>query len=146
MRYIAIVCVLLVVFAVAETRVHNHLYGPSSTSAAASPQDTVYLDRRISLLETKIYSIESSLRTIEQQVSLSRSAPAQPARDPETALVRSEVEILKARIREIECGLAHIDERTLSAAAKESRKRAGAQPQDPCRLDPETPIQLAPRR
>ena len=146
MRNTVIVLALLIFSAVAGAAIENALERPASAAGTAGAQDAAYLDRRISLLETKIYSIESSVRTLEQQAMMSRSASGQPTRDPETALLRSEVEILKARLRELECGLARLDERTLSAAAKESRKRAGAQAQDPCRLDPETPLQLSPRR
>jgi hypothetical protein len=120
-------------------------YRPPSASAI-EPQDTGYLDRRISMLETRLSSIESTVRTLQQQAMSQRPAPSQPARDPETALLRSELEIMNARVREVECGLAHLDERTLSANAKEARKRMSAQPNDPCRLNPDTPIQLSLRR
>ena len=112
-----------------------------------SPQDAVYLDRRISMLETRLSSIESSLRSVQQQAMASeRSTATQPARDPEVMLLRSEVEILNSRLRELECALVRLDERTLSAAAREARKRTAAQPSDPCRVNPDMPIQLSPRR
>ena len=118
-----------------------------SAASAIEPQDAAYLDRRISMLENRLGSIESSLRMLEQQATSQRSgATGQPARDPETALVRSEVAILNARLREVECGLVHLDERTLSSSAKEARKRTNAQTADPCRLDPETSVQLSTRR
>src|SRR5262245_17336203 len=118
----------------------------ASSSTEGGTQDTAYLDRRISMLETRLYSIESSLRSLEQQAMLSRSSPAQASRDPEVTLLRSEIEILKSRLREVDCGLAHIDERTLSVAAREARRRAFGQVQDPCRLEPERPVELTPRR
>ena len=118
----------------------------ASWATEGAAQDTAYLDRRISMLETRLYSIESSLRSLEQQAMSSRSSPAQASRDPEVSLLRSEIEILKSRLREIECGLARIDERTLSGAAREARRRALGQAQDPCRLDPERPVELTPRR
>jgi hypothetical protein len=114
---------------------------------AESPQDAVYLDRRISMLETRLSSIESSLRSVQQQAMASeRSTATQPARDPEVMLLRSEVEILNSRLRELECTLVRLDERTLSPAAREARKRTAAQPSDPCRVNPDMPIQLSPRR
>jgi predicted nucleic acid-binding Zn-ribbon protein len=120
---------------------------PSVRSTSAAVQDTVYLDRRISMLETRLSSIESSIRSLEQQTMNSqRSLPSQPSRDSETVLLRSEVEILNARMSLLECGLVQLDERTLSASAKETRKRTSAQPLDPCRLNPEAPIPLTPRR
>jgi len=115
--------------------------------ATASAQDAVYLDRRISMLETRLSSIESSMRTLQQQAMGSgRSTATQPTRDPEVTLLRSEVEILNSRLRELECALARLDERTLSPAARETRRRTAAQSSDPCRVNPDMPIQLSPRR
>lgn len=114
---------------------------------AEGPQDATYLDRRISMLETRLSSIESSLRSVQQQAMASeRSGATQPARDPEVMLLRSEVEILNSRLRELECALVRLDERTLSTAARDARKRTAAQSSDPCRVNPDTPIQLSPRR
>lgn len=118
---------------------------PSSASVI-EPQDASYLDRRISMLENRLGSMESSLRMLEQQTRSQGSATGQTARDPETAVLRSELAILNARMRELECGLVHLDERTLSPAARESQKRIGAQSNDPCRLNPQTPLQLSTRR
>lgn len=113
--------------------------------APSSMQDSAFLDRRISLLEQRLNMLDSTVSRLQQQ-SMSNAAPAQPARDPETTLLRGEVELLKGRLREIECGLARLDERTLSAAAREAQKRTSAQPQNPCRLFPDAPIQLSPHR
>lgn len=112
-----------------------------------SLQDAVYLDRRISMLETRLSSIESSMRSLQQQAMVSeRSTVTQPTRDPEVTLLRSEVEILSSRLRELECALVRLDERTLSPAAREARRRTAAQSSDPCRVNPDMPIQLSPRR
>jgi hypothetical protein len=82
-----------------------------ASASGIEPQDPAYLDRRINMLETRLGSIESSLRMLSQQAMSQRS-----------------------------------DERTLSAGAKEARKRINAQANDPCRLNPETPVQLSTRR
>ncbi|MGA9769819.1 MAG: hypothetical protein WBV94_12315 [Blastocatellia bacterium] len=109
-------------------------------------QDVTGLDRRISSLEQRLYSIESSISRLQLQASSSmNSSPSQTGRDPEVDRLRGEVELLNARVRELECGVAHLDERTLSAAAKEARSRAGAQSKDPCRLNPETTVRLSSR-
>ncbi|HWO01695.1 MAG TPA: hypothetical protein VNS63_20730 [Blastocatellia bacterium] len=121
-------------------------YRQPASASGIEPQDVSYLDRRISMLENRLNSIESSLRTLEQQAMSQRSGASLPARDPETAIFRSELDILNARVRQLDCGLAQLDERTLSANAKEIRKRTNAQANDPCRLNPETPLQLSPRR
>jgi hypothetical protein len=119
---------------------------PAAAGPAAGAQDLIGLDRRISSLEQRLYSIESSISQLRQQaITSQRSGPTQPARDPDAGLLRNQVETLNARVRELECGLVRLDERTLSAAARERRNRAGAAPQDPCRLNPETPVQLSRR-
>lgn len=121
--------------------------GTSIGTATASAQDTVYLDRRISMLETRLSSIESGMRSLQQQAMISeRSTAIQPTRDPEVTLLRSEVEILNSRLRELECALVRLDERTLSPAAREARRRTATQASDPCRVNPDMPIQLSPRR
>jgi hypothetical protein len=118
---------------------------PSPNIMAAASQDVISLDRRISQLEQRLYSTESNISRLEQQISISqRPAPPQASqRDPDIDLLRSELERVKLRVRELECGVVHIDERTLPATAKESRKRAGAQSNDPCRQNPETPVRLS---
>jgi hypothetical protein len=122
-------------------------YRKSSSASAVEAQDAVYLDRRISMLETRLSSIESSLRMLQQQTNTSQPSYQAPARrDPETQLLQSEVAILTGRVREVECGLVHLDERTLSASAKESRRQASGQPKDPCRQNSETPVQLSTHR
>ena len=122
-------------------------YRKPSSASAVEAQDAVYLDRRISMLETRLSSIESSLRMLQQQTSTSQPSYSTPAtRDPETQLLQSEVAILTGRVREVECGLVHLDERTLAASAKESRRQASGQPKDPCRQNSETPVQLSTHR
>jgi hypothetical protein len=87
------------------------------------------------------------MRSLQQQAMTSeRSSASQPARDPEVMLLRSEVEILDSRLRELECALVRLDERTLSPSAREARKRTAPQPSDPCRVNPDMPVQLSPRR
>ena len=98
-------------------------YRNPSSASGIEPQDASYLDRRISLLENRLGSLESSVRMLGQQATSQRSAPAQPTRDPEVALLRSEVEILNARLRELECGVVHLDER-VDAVARSARTTA----------------------
>jgi hypothetical protein len=66
-------------------------------------------------------------------------------RDPEIGLLRGEVETLQRRLVEVECGLARLDERTLTPAAREARKRAGTSVTDPCRLSADAPLRLSTR-
>jgi hypothetical protein len=121
--------------------------GLSNEPRPPAVQDVMNLDRRIGSLEQRFYALESVVRRLEQQALISeRRAPAQPTRDPEIDSLRSEVEILKGRIRELECAAVHLDERTLSASAKEARRGAEARAKDPCRLNPEAPVRLSMRQ
>lgn len=114
--------------------------------ATTATQDVMRLEQRITSLEQKIYPLESTIRRLEQQTSsISRPTPTPTLRDPELDRLRSDIEVLKARLRELECGLVHVDERTLSPAMKEARRRLATQGGDPCRANPETPVQLSTR-
>jgi predicted RNase H-like nuclease (RuvC/YqgF family) len=105
-------------------------------------QDVSYLDRRISGLEQRLNLIESNVNRLQQDVMFAQRASPTQQRDTEIQLLRSEIELLKIRLREIDCGLVRLDERTLSPASKEARKRA-ATTADPCRQNAESPIQLS---
>jgi hypothetical protein len=112
---------------------------------AAHPQDNTMLERRIGQLEQRFYTIETSINRLEQQAVLSQrpTIPPPVARDTEVTLLRSEVEALQRRLGEIECGLSKIDERTLAPALRDARRKSGVASTDPCRLNPETPLQLS---
>lgn len=114
-------------------------------AAAADTQDNTMLERRISQLEQRFYTIETSINRLDQQVALSQrpTVTQQPgARDTEVTLLRAEVQALQRRLSEIECGLAKLDERTLAPAA---RRKSGPDSTDPCRLNPEGPLRLSAR-
>jgi uncharacterized protein YlxW (UPF0749 family) len=136
---ISVACVLAAMVPIAH---------PGNTSLepeAMAAQDVMILDRRISSLEQRFFSLESSINQLQQQYMASRSSPASPnTRNPEIDRLRSEILLLEQRIREVECGVVKLDERTLPASARESR-RAERQGNDPCRLRPETPLQLSSR-
>lgn len=122
--------------------------GADPASFAAGPQDTMHLERRISQLEQRFYSIEAGIRRLEQAAAFyERQSAAQPVgRDAtEAALLRAELDALRRRVSEVECGLAKLDERTLGREAREARGRAGAAASDPCRLDPQGALRLSTR-
>lgn len=104
----------------------------------AEAQDPGSLDRRISMLEQRFFRLESSMTRLEQIVSSQRSVPAPSGRDQDVLLMRQELEGLKLRMNEIECGLVKLDERTTPASA---RKREN----DQCRLNPNSPVRLSTR-
>ena len=114
----------------------------SRGSSASEPQDVSNLDRRLSLLEQRFYSIESNISRLQQYVAAQRPQVSQPTTtDRELIMIREEIQRLSSRMNEIECGLIKLDERTTSAA----RRNAAPQSNDPCRLNPETTVRLSTR-
>ena len=108
-------------------------------------QDTRSLDRRISSLEQRLYSIEASINRLQQASISPRPQASQPStRDQEVYLLRGEIQKLQLRVDEIECGLVKLDERTKSPAVREGRRTATTSA-DPCRLNPATPLHLSTR-
>jgi hypothetical protein len=109
-------------------------------------QDVRSLDRRISSLEQRLYSIEVSINRLEQSAISQRTPPLQPgARDQEISLMRVEFQRLLLRLGEIECALVKLDERTITSTIREAGKSAGAKTADPCRSNPATPLRLSNR-
>ena len=144
MRTSVVFCVLVSCVAIGICMPGWRAFSASKETSVA--QDTIYLDRRISSLEMRLNSIESSLRNLEQQAMTSqRSLPGQTGRDPEVTLIRNELELLKGQVRVAECGVMHLDERTLTPAAKASRGANSQESKDPCRVNPESPLQFLKR-
>ena len=126
----AIICFIVIAIA--------HLNKTSSASAALPAQDVMALDRRISAFEQRLYIMESHINQLEQQIQYAQRQPAtSTTRDPEAERLRLEVNLLQARLAEIECGVKKLDERTLPQAVRATRKTT-----DPCRLQPNTPVEL----
>ncbi|HSE19488.1 MAG TPA: hypothetical protein VLB46_20665 [Pyrinomonadaceae bacterium] len=112
----------------------------SRGSSATAVQDPSSLDRRISLLEQRFYSIESSISRLQQYVAAQRPAVSQPGTsDRDVIMLRDEIQRLSVRVAEIECGLAKLDERTTT------RRSTTGKSNDPCRLNADTPVRLSAR-
>lgn len=103
-------------------------------------QDIIRLEARIGQLEQRLYSMETSIRTIEQQSRLAGTSPRDATRDLD--LLRSEIQLLQVRLAEDECGLAKLDERTLSPAQRELRRKSGLGGNEACRRAFDTPLRL----
>ena len=115
--------------------------GLALLTISATPQDAIRLEQRMNQLEQRFYSIESSLRNLEQQSRLAGSTQRGLSVEDVTRL-RAEVQTLQLRLQEDECALARLDERTLSLAM---RLRPGGRT-DPCRTNTDAPLQLPDRR
>jgi hypothetical protein len=98
----------------------------------------------MALLEQRLYTMESNINRIEQQlISDRRSTVPEVRSSPQASLVTNQIELLKLRLNELECAVSRLDERTLSAAAKQVR---GSGPlRDACRRDADQPVRLSTR-
>jgi len=110
----------------------------------AAPQDAIRLETRINQLEQRLYMIETSVRTLEQQSRLG-SAASRGVSPEEVAALRAALQTLDLRLVDDECAIAKLDERTLTPAARTARARSGART-EPCRLSADTPVRLPERR
>ena len=128
--------VLVVVLCAVIGVMANSSRGSSSTAV----QDVSSLDRRISLLEQRFYSIESSISRLQQYVAAQRPPVSQPSTsDRDLILMREEIQRLSMRVGELECGLVKLDERTTT------RRNTADKPSDPCRLNADTAVRLSAR-
>ncbi len=110
---------------------------------AVATQDPASLDRRISLLEQRFYSLESSMNRLQQVVVSQRpSGSARDSNNREITLLSQELQRLQLRMTEIECGLVKLDERTTPASTRRSGDQKST---DPCRASPNTPLRLSSR-
>ncbi len=121
------------------------LFGERAVPTVLAQQDP-YLSRRIDQIEQRFNSIESRLNRVEQQ---SRTASVVPRitdnNDTEMQFFRTQVDSLRLRVGELECGLLRIDERTLTNAARLARSKGGVRESDKCRVSAGAPIQLSAR-
>ena len=106
---------------------------------SAESQDPASLDRRISMLEQRFYTLESSINRLQTYIASQRPQPSQPSTsDRDVILIRDEVQRLSLRLTEVECGLVKLDERTAT-------RRSTQKSDDPCRANVDTPLHLSAR-
>ena len=117
----------------------------AGTHAAPVPltqQDVIRLETRLNQMEQRFYTLESSVRSLEQQSRVSGGG-LRNGSDDEVRLLRSEIDLLQRRLTDVECGLAKVDERTLTPATRAIRRRAAGD--DPCRLNFDSPLRIPAR-
>ena len=106
---------------------------------SSASQDPASLDRRISLLEQRLYTIESNINRLQQYATTQRPPVTAPSTsDRDVIQLREEIQRLSLRLGEVECGVLKLDERT--ARTPKSSKSA-----DPCRQNPDAPLRLPTR-
>lgn len=114
-------------------------------SAPAPQQEVMRLETRINQLEQRLYSIDSSIRNLEQQSRLGGGAASRGVSAQDIEVLRSQIQALQLRLAEHECALARLDERTLSPTMRNSRRQSGVR-SDPCRVNVDAPLRLPERR
>jgi len=133
------------IFALLAFLVLGITIGAVKEHAAGPPQDAIRLESRINQLEQRLYTMESSIRMLEQQ-SRAGSMTSRTVRPEDLAALQAEMQSLQLRLADYECAIAKLDERTLTPAARASRLRSGAPRTEPCRLNADTPVRLPERR
>ena len=107
----------------------------------ASAQTDMYLSRRIDQVEQRFYSLESRLNRLETSSNPGIMSPqVRNTNDVELQFLRTQVDGLRTRVGELECGVLRLDERTLAPA-----RRMGSRTSEPCRKDPTNIVQLSAR-
>ena len=107
-------------------------------------QDAIRLEQRINQLEQRLYAMETTLRNVEQQARLGGTTSRNLSQQ-EVALLTTQLQSLQLRLADYDCALAKLDERTLSPAMRDARRKSAAG-SDPCRSNAESPLRLPDRR
>lgn len=107
-------------------------------------QEVIRLEQRINQLEQRLYAMETTLRSVEQQSRLGGTTSRNLGQQ-EVALLTTQLQTLQLRLADYDCALAKLDERTLSPAMRDARRKSGAG-SDPCRSNADAPLRLPERR
>jgi hypothetical protein len=107
-------------------------------------QDVIRLEQRINQMEQRLYAMETTLRSVEQQARLGGTT-SRDLSQQEVTLLTSQLQSLQLRLADYDCALAKLDERTLSPAMRDARRKAAAV-SDPCRSNADAPLRLPDRR
>ena len=114
-------------------------------------QQNTMLDQRINQIEQRFYYLETRLNRLESDSRYSSTSPSSSTSQLQISQMKTEldtmrglIDSLRTRIGDVECGLLHVDERTLSVQQRQ-RRRSALGPHDPCRAEPESPVTLASR-
>lgn len=124
----------------------NVFYSNKNLTPTALAQQDPLLERRVSQLEQRFYSLETQIRQLEFQSKLPSVQPrVSNNNEAELIELRTQVQLLQRRLAEVECAALRLDERTLSPATRETRRKSGAESGEPCRNNPNLPLSLSAR-
>jgi len=125
--------------------VYNGLIGMFGLSGATTvhAQTDPFLSRRVDMLEQRLYSLESRITSMPTQVQPPHVSTIPSTTQNDVNFLRTQMDSMRIRLGEVECGLLKLDERTLTAAQRRTN-RTGS-PSDRCRENFGTPITLSSR-
>jgi len=125
--------------------VYNGLAGIFGSSGATTvhAQTDPFLSRRVDMLEQRLYSLESRITSMPTQVQPPMISTIPSTTQNDVNFLRTQIDGMRIRLGEVECGVLKLDERTLAAAQRRTN-RAGS-PSDRCRDNFGTPIMLSAR-
>lgn len=115
--------------------VYNTLF---MASHPASAQNDMFLSRRIDQVEQRFYSLESRLNRLESVRPAVSSPTIADTNNIELQFLRTQLDGLRTRVGELECGVLRLDERTTVPARRMKSS-------EPCRRDPAAVVQLSAR-
>jgi hypothetical protein len=116
------------------------LFGERAVPTVNAQTDR-FLESRLNQMEQRFYALESRLTRIETSQRTTTTSPLIGQDNSlELQYVRSQVDALRLRLGEVECGLLRVDERTLTA-----HQRRGTATTEPCRRDWGQPVTLSTR-
>src|ERR1044072_8760945 len=78
--------------------------------SATPPQDAIRLESRINQLEQRLYSMETNIRTLEQQSRMA-GGTQRGASQEDVTFLRAQLQALQLRQADVECALAELEER-----------------------------------
>jgi hypothetical protein len=112
----------------------------SVARASNETQDVLRMENRLTQLEQRLFTIENSMRSLEQQ-SRTGNVSSRTVSQEEFNLLRSELQALARRLGDDECGIAKLDERTLSPQRRQARRAANGSDES-CRQNSDAPLRL----
>ena len=113
--------------------------GPTTVHAQTDP----FLSRRVDMLEQRLYTIESRLNSVSSQVQPPMISTIPSTTQNDVNFLRTQVDGMRIRLGEVECGVLKLDERTLTASQRRANRTGSSS--DRCRDNFATPIMLSAR-
>jgi hypothetical protein len=115
----------------------------SSAATTVHAQTDPFLSRRVDMLEQRLYSIESRISSMQTQVAPPMISSIPSTTQNDVNFLRTQIDGMRIRLGEVECGVLKLDERTLAAAQRRANRSGSSS--DRCRDNFGTPIMFSSR-